>query len=137
MRALIQGFVKSLTDYQLPETMMAIGSVPHSWLFRQGYCVIHHCGFGTASAAMIYGIPSIPVPHILDQFSFSNTLYSLGVSTQPVRSSELSEERIIQAISEMKQNYTKIKENVTSISEKIQSEHGLATAVELICSMEE
>ena len=66
-RAIIQGFQKTLKNYVLPKDMIACGSVPHSWLFRQGYAVIHHCGFGTASAAMIYGIPSIPVPHVLDQ----------------------------------------------------------------------
>ena len=59
-RAIIQGFQKSLINYELPETMLACGSVPHSWLFRRGYAVIHHCGFGTSVAAMLYGIPSIP-----------------------------------------------------------------------------
>ena len=35
-RAIIQGFQKTLKDYDLPETMIACGSVPHSWLFGQG-----------------------------------------------------------------------------------------------------
>ena len=33
-RAIIQGFQKTLKDYELPDTMIAVGSVPHSWLFR-------------------------------------------------------------------------------------------------------
>lgn len=35
-RAIIQGFQKTLKDYKLPDAMIACGSVPHSWLFKQG-----------------------------------------------------------------------------------------------------
>ena len=63
-RAIIQGFQKTLQDYELPDSMIAVGSVPHSWLFRHAKFVIHHCGFGTTAATMIYGVPSIPVPHV-------------------------------------------------------------------------
>ena len=41
-RAIIQGFQKTMRDYVLPETMMACGSVPHSWLFRQGKFKLTH-----------------------------------------------------------------------------------------------
>lgn len=83
MRAIIQGFHKTLTDYQLPETMISAGPVPHSWLFRQGYAVVHHCGFGTSASAMLYGIPSIPVPHVLDQFGFADRMYKAGLAVKP------------------------------------------------------
>lgn len=112
MRAVIQGFQKSLQDYQLPDTMLDIGSVPHSWLFRQGYCVIHHCGFGTASASMIYGIPSIPVPHVLDQFGFALQLQELGVAVAPIRAKELKEKQLLEAIADMKNTYEEKKARV-------------------------
>lgn len=131
-RAVIQGFQKTLENYELPDTMIACGSVPHSWLFQQGYCVIHHCGFGTASATMIYGIPSIPIPHVLDQMGFADELCKLGISTRPIQSKDLSEERIIEAITEMQQTYEEKKKKVEEISRKIQSENGLQRAVELI-----
>ncbi|MFR1481230.1 MAG: glycosyltransferase, partial [Hydrogeniiclostridium mannosilyticum] len=92
MRAVIQGFEKTLEEYSLPDTMIAVGSVPHSWLFKQGSFVIHHSGFGTASASLLYGLPSIPVPHVLDQFGFAQKLYEQGVSTQPLRAKSLSVE---------------------------------------------
>ncbi len=131
-RAVIQGFRKTLENYELPDTMMACGSVPHSWLFRQGYCVIHHCGFGTASASMIYGIPSIPVPHVLDQMGFAMQLYELGVSTKPIKSKELSRERLTEAIEEMQRTYAEKKKKTEEISGKIQSEGGVREAVRLI-----
>lgn len=121
-----------MENYELPDTMIACGSVPHSWLFKQGYCVIHHCGFGTASAAMIYGIPSIPVPHVLDQMGLATQLSELGVSVKPILSKHLNEERIIEAIMEMQQTYDEKKQNVEAISKKIQEEGGLKRAVELI-----
>lgn len=66
-KAIIQGFNKTLDDYNLLDSMIAIGSVPHSYLFDMCKMVIHHCGFGTSAATLFYGIPSIPVPHVLDQ----------------------------------------------------------------------
>lgn len=131
-RAVIQGFCKTLRNYKLPTAMMACGSVPHSWLFRQGYCAIHHCGFGTASAAMIYGIPSIPVPHVLDQMGFAAQLYELGVSVKPIRAKDLSKERIIVAIEEMQRTYQEKKKRAEELAEKIRNEDGVKEAVELI-----
>lgn len=132
IRAIIQGFQKSLHDYELPDTMISIGSVPHSWLFRQGYCVIHHCGFGTASASLIYGIPSIPVPHVLDQFGFALQLSKLGVAVSPIRAKDLSEEKLTEAIINMRNTYDEKKKRVTELSEKMQSEKGLQKSVDMI-----
>lgn len=131
-RAIIQGFQKTLEDYDLPDTMIAYGSVPHSWLFRQGYAVVHHCGFGTSSAAMIYGIPSIPIPHILDQVGFAAQMQELGVSVRPLHAKDLCEENLIAAINELDQSYDSLYRNVQELSVKLQNEAGLEAAVELI-----
>ncbi len=132
MRAVIQGFNKTLIDYHLPETMISVGSIPHSWLFKQGYCVIHHCGFGTSASSMLYGIPTISVPHVLDQFALADRLYKLKVSVRPIKASELSEERLVSAINELKANYNEIYSCVESLSNKMSEENGLENAVRLI-----
>lgn len=131
-RAIIQGFHKTLQNYNLPDTMIAVGSIPHGWLFRQGYCVIHHGGFGTSASAMIYGIPSIIIPHALDQFGVADRLYRLEVTTEPIKASELCVEKLINRIEYMTQNYDAISKNVKTLSEKMAEEHGLDTAVGLI-----
>ena len=131
-RAVIQGFQKTLQDYDLPDTMIACGSVPHSWLFRQGSFVIHHCGFGTTAASMIYGIPSIPVPHVLDQLGFAMQLEKCGVATTHIDAKDLSEERLVKAIEEMKKDYRLRKHNAEEISEKIRTEGGINEAVRQI-----
>ena len=136
-RAIIQGFQKTLQDYELPDTMIACGSVPHSYLFRQGAFVIHHCGFGTTAAAMIYGIPSIPVPHILDQMGFAMQLNNANVATKPLPSKNLSEQSIYNAIMEMKTAYARKKKNAEALAEKIRSDGGVKEAVRLIEQMME
>lgn len=134
-RAIIQGFQKTLNDYELPDTMIACGSVPHSWLFRQCKFVIHHCGFGTSAATLTYGIPSIPVPHVLDQLGFAMQLEKVDVATRHIRSKDLSKSTIISAIEEMKRTYDVKKKNAESISKRIHEENGLQEAVRLIESV--
>lgn len=131
-RAVIQGFQKTLENYELPDSMIAVGSIPHSWLFRQAKCVIHHCGFGTTAATMIYGVPSIPVPHVLDQLGFAMQLEKKDVATKHIKAKELSEQTIIAAIEELNSTYAVKKRNAETISEKIGTEHGVETAVKLI-----
>lgn len=131
-RAMIQGFTKSLSTYELPETMLSIDSIPHSWLFKQGYCVIHHCGFGTSAASMIYGIPSIPVPHVLDQFASAECISRLNVGVPPIKATELSTERLVAAIQEVDVRYEELYQCVNDLSKKLQEERGLETAVGLI-----
>lgn len=134
-RAVIQGFQKTIKDYELPETMIACGSVPHCWLFRRSKFVIHHCGFGTSAATLIYGTPSIPVPHILDQLGFAIQLHQCNVATEPLRSKDLSEGSIIRAIEEMNRTYDEKKKNAVELSEKIMRENGSKEAVRLIRSV--
>lgn len=131
-RAIIQGFHKTLQNYELPETLLAVGSIPHSWLFRQGYCVIHHGGFGTSASAMLYGVPSIIIPHALDQFGVADRLYGLGVAAAPIKASELTEEILVNRIEDLSENYEAISEKVKTLSEKMSQEGGLDTAVRLI-----
>ena len=134
-RAIIQGFQKSLEEYELPETMMAVGSVPHSWLLRHCSFVVHHCGFGTSAATMIYGIPSIPVPHVLDQLGFAMQLRNINVATEPLKAKNLTEESIYNAVVQMQNTYEEKRKNAEEISEKIRTEGGLSQAVQLIESM--
>ena len=131
-RAIIQGFQKTLQNYDLPKTMIACGSVPHSFLFRHCLFVIHHCGFGTSAATLIYGIPSIPVPHVLDQMGFAMQLHENNVATKPLKSKDLSEESIYQAIFDMQSTHEEKKKNVDLLSAKIKKEGGVTEAVRLI-----
>lgn len=131
-RAIIQGFQKSLQEYKLPDSMIAIGSVPHSYLFDKCKMVIHHCGFGTSAATLIYGIPSIPVPHVLDQKGQSDMLIKLGVASDEIDGHNVTEDKIISCIKDMELHYEERYQKVTQLSEKIRNEKGLEVAVRYI-----
>ena len=115
--------------------MMALGSYPHSFLFKHGFCVVHHCGFGTTASTLSNGIPSIPVPHVLDQMGFAMQLYDFGVSSKPFESKDLSGETIYEAIIDMKNNYQERCNKVSELSKQILSEGGVNEAANLICNV--
>lgn len=131
-RAIIQGFKKSLKQLSLPETMLAIDSVPHSWLFKQGYAVIHHCGFGTSASSLIYGIPSICIPHVLDQVGFAQKLLKLNVTPNPILIGDLTKENLVQRINDLDENYRMYVGKCAHISKLIKEEDGLNRTIELI-----
>ena len=58
-RAILSGFGK--LDH-LPETVFAVESIPHSWLFERVSAVCHHGGAGTSAAGFRAGVPSIILP---------------------------------------------------------------------------
>ena len=131
-RAIVQGFQKSLKEYKLPNSMIAVGSVPHSYLFDKCNMVIHHCGFGTSAATLIYGVPSIPVPHVLDQKGQADMLKKLGVATDEIDGHNVTEEKIISCIKDMELHYEERYQKVKQLPEKIKKERGLEAAVRYI-----
>ena len=112
--------------------MIACGSVPHSWLFRQGKFVIHHCGFGTTAATLVYGIPSIPIPHVLDQMGFAMQLKDVNVAVDPLKAKDLSIQTIYKAIIDMQDSYEEKYRSAKELAQKISTEGGLSEAVRLI-----
>ncbi len=134
-RAIIQGFQKSLEQYELPDSMISVGSVPHSYLFEKCSMVIHHCGFGTTSSTLIYGIPSIPVPHVLDQKGQADMLEKLGVAGKALDGHKLTENDIVLAIEDTKNHYDERYARVKKLSEKIRAEKGLECATRYICDL--
>lgn len=132
MRAIIQGFTKTLEGYPLPDNILSVESIPHSWLFRQAYCVIHHGGFGTTASAIKAGVPSIVIPHVLDQYFWANRVYELGIGVKPVTAKDLNEKNLTEAITILKNNYIEVSSSVKVLGEKVSEEDGLAITVKLI-----
>ena len=132
MRAIIQGFSKSLENYQLGENIIAIGDVPHTWLFKYGYCVIHHGGMSTTATSIYSGVPSIVIPHITDQYFWANRIYELQLGPNPIPSKDLSEDTLVNAINRVKNNYEQFSNSAKVLAEKIHDENGLEKTIELI-----
>lgn len=55
-----------ISNAQLPENVLLIDNVPHSWLFEQVSAVVHHDGAGTTAAGLAAGKSTVIVPFFGD-----------------------------------------------------------------------
>ncbi|WP_329257226.1 glycosyltransferase [Actinoallomurus sp. NBC_01490] len=80
------------------DDVLAIGDVPHDWLFPRTAAVVHHAGAGTAGAGLRAGVPAVPVPVMADQPFWAARLHRLGVAPRPLPFPELTADSLAEAI---------------------------------------
>lgn len=68
VRAVIQSGWSGLGGAEPPPQVRFTAFVPHHWLFPRASCVVHGGGAGTTAAVLRAGVPSVFIPHWLDQF---------------------------------------------------------------------
>ncbi|MGW0562775.1 glycosyltransferase [Streptomyces sp. NPDC003016] len=78
--------------------VLAIGDVPHDWLFPRTAAVVHHAGAGTTAAGLRAGVPALPVPVMADQPFWASRLHRLGVAPRPLPFQGLTAEALGAAI---------------------------------------
>ncbi|MFF8375971.1 glycosyltransferase [Streptomyces sp. NPDC015661] len=78
--------------------VLAVGDVPHDWLFPRTAAVVHHAGAGTTGAGLRAGVPAVPVPVMYDQPFWAARLHALGVAPRPVPFQDLTAEVLGDAI---------------------------------------
>jgi UDP:flavonoid glycosyltransferase YjiC (YdhE family) len=100
-------------------------------VFPSCAAVVHHAGAGTTHAALKAGVPSIPVPHVSDQFAWSEELQRLGTAPAPLRRTKLTANALAGRIREVLAN-PRIKANAESIRARMQSDNGPETACNMI-----
>jgi sterol 3beta-glucosyltransferase len=61
---------------------------------------VHHAGAGTAAAGLRAGVPSVPVPFMVDQPFWAQRLHRLGVTPGPVPMRRLTAGRLASALTE-------------------------------------
>jgi UDP:flavonoid glycosyltransferase YjiC (YdhE family) len=83
---------------ELPTTVLAAESVPHSWLFPRCAAVVHHGGAGTTAAALRAGVPNVAVTFNFDQPFWGERVRSLGCGPAPIRHRTLSADRLLAAL---------------------------------------
>ncbi|MFL5242997.1 MAG: glycosyltransferase [Gemmataceae bacterium] len=112
------------------DRILSIESVPHDWLFPRTAAVVHHGGAGTTSATLRAGVPGIVVPFTSDQPFWGRRVFQLGLGPRPVPRSELSVERLAEAIREAVGNPA-LRLRATEVGRQIRAEDGVGRAVEL------
>jgi UDP:flavonoid glycosyltransferase YjiC (YdhE family) len=94
---------------------------------------VHHGGAGTTAAALRAGIPSVIIPHIMDQQFWGQRVFDLGVGPQPLPRKKVTMECLAKAIA-VTRNDKDMKRQASTLARQIRAENGVARAVELMSS---
>jgi sterol 3beta-glucosyltransferase len=114
----------------LPKNIIAIDSIPHSWLFERVSAVCHHGGAGTTAAGFQAGIPSTIVPFSNDQFAWAHRAYDLRVGAKPIPKKKLSVDKLADAIKFALTD--KIVSNAKTLGKNIATENGAMECAKII-----
>jgi sterol 3beta-glucosyltransferase len=126
-RAIIQADI----DHPSTPDLLFVRRTPHVQVFPRCAAVVHHAGAGTTHTTLKAGVPSIPVPHVSDQFAWSDDLYRLGVAPAPLKRTKLSAKALAARIRETAGNVC-MKQNAIAIQQRMASDNGPETAATLI-----
>jgi UDP:flavonoid glycosyltransferase YjiC (YdhE family) len=80
------------------DDIIAVGDLPHDWLFPRTAAVVHHAGAGTTGAGLRAGVPAVAVPVLVDQPFWAARLHQLGAAPPPIPRSELTADRLADAV---------------------------------------
>jgi len=96
-------------------------NLPYNWLFPKVSAVVHHGGCGTTHTALKYGLPSLVIPHILDQFFWEKTISNLKLGPKGLSIHKFNEKDFETKLLDLYYNQD-YKKNATAISKKMQNE---------------
>lgn len=126
-RAIIQADV----DQPSTEDVLFVRRTPHAQVFPRCAAIVHHAGAGTTHTTLRAGVPSIAVPHVSDQFAWSDDLHRLGVAPAPLKRTKLSVETLAARIRETAGNAA-MKQHALAIQRRMATDNGPETAATLI-----
>jgi len=128
-----RGIICGMGDIKnLPDTILAINSIPHSWLFDRVSLVCHHGGAGTAAAGFKAGIPCVIIPFSNDQFAWAHRAYDIGVGSKPIYRKNLTSDKLASAIQFALQD--EIIKNAKTLGKNISTENGSEVCAEIIAN---
>jgi sterol 3beta-glucosyltransferase len=113
-----------------PATLF-IKRAPHNVVFSRCAAVVHHAGAGTTHTTLRAGTPSVPVPHVSDQFLWSNELHRLGVAPKALRRTKWSVQALADRITQTVGNQS-MKQAALLMRDRMKNDNGPETAADLI-----
>jgi len=126
-----RAIVQSDIDRPSTDRVLFVKRTPHNLVFPRCAAVVHHAGAGTTHTALRAGVPSVPVPHVSDQFGWSEELQRLGVAPQPIRRPRLNAATLASRITEVLTTQ-RMKQAAIAISARMQADNGPERAADLI-----
>jgi len=104
---------------------------PHNLVFPRCAAVVHHAGAGTTHSTLRAGVPSVPVPHVSDQFLWSKELQRLGVAPRPLRRTKWSAPALAERIAQTVGNQS-MKRAALAMRDTMKDDNGSETAADLV-----
>jgi sterol 3beta-glucosyltransferase len=111
--------------------VLYVRRTPHKLVFPRCAAVVHHCGAGTTHTTLRAGTPSVPVPHLSDQYAWTEELQRLGAAPKMLRRSALTAKKLAARIADVL-NDPRVKAAAMAMSARMQSDNGPETAADLI-----
>jgi sterol 3beta-glucosyltransferase len=128
-RSRLRGLLSGLSpDDRLPDSVLAVESVPFSRLFPHVLAVVHHGGAGTTATALRAGVPSFGVPGFFDQRFWSARVAALGAGPRPVPARRLTEARLQSAVAQLVGDAS-LGERAAMVGHRLRHERGVEEAV--------
>ena len=127
-RAIIQAEVE---PFDQDGDAIVVRRAPHAVLFPRCAAVVHHAGAGTSHSALRAGVPSVPVPHLSDQFSWAEDLHRLGVAPPGLPRRSLSAPALARRITEALAG-PEMRRRAREVQGRMQGEDGIRTSARLI-----
>ncbi|MES9539928.1 nucleotide disphospho-sugar-binding domain-containing protein [Actinomadura sp. NPDC000600] len=131
VRGVVQAGWSGLAADEGSKDVLAVGEVPHDWLFPRMAAVVHSCGAGTTAAGLRAGVPSVGVPLSADQPFWAKRVAALGAGPEPVPFRRLDAGRLASAIRDAvsRDSY---RERAQAVAEQIAAEDGAAHVLRAI-----
>lgn len=116
----------------LPDSVFAIESAPHDWLFPRTSAVVHHGGAGTTAEGLRAGRVTVVCPtSINDQAFWGRRVFELGAGPEPIPQRRLTAEELGRAIHDAVTD-AGMRRHAGELGTKIRAEKGVRRAVEII-----
>ena len=105
--------------------VLAVDFVPHDWLFAKAGVIVHHAGSGTTAAVIRSGVPSVPVPHLFDQYYWAGMLHRRRVAPRPIFRHDLDAKTLAKRIAEA----DSLRSAAHDLASRVRAEPGVDAAV--------
>lgn len=126
-----RAIVQSETDRPSTDRVLFVRRTPHKLVFPRCAAVVHHAGAGTTHTTLRAGAPSIPVPHVSDQFAWADELQRLGVAPAPLGRTKLTATALASRLRQVLGN-DRMKQAAMTIRNRMQADNGAETAADMI-----
>ena len=72
------GGLVRLPEYQDHPLLHFVDRIPYDWMLPRAGAMIHHGGAGTTHSSLKHGLPTLIIPHIIDQYVWNRRVDELG-----------------------------------------------------------